>query len=465
MNLAVHGLEGKIAEAITYYQDEHTLAGKCDFVMANPPFNVDLVDAERIKTDPRLPFGLPGVNPQKKVGNGNYLWISYFWSYLNAKGRTGFVMSSQASSAGHGEKDVRKKIVETGDVDVMISIRPNFFYTRTVPCELWFFDRAKPDERRDKVLMLDARNIYRKVTRKIYDFSPEQMRNLSAIVWLHRGQQPRFLALVRDYLGNVCTESASIPENLAAFETTLADLRQRFASLTKTVGSQAALDAEKKQALADAAAELLDAAKPYETDRAKLLADLGGFRKTFAKALPEANDRQHAARKAFDPIAEAIRGLIKQIDLLYKLAACVADLGSGLPLPEGEGRGEGEALFEPRAVRKLVKQLDEQRKAAVEQLKRAVYFHRQVAWLQDRFPRAELQAVPGLVKLVDRTEIEAADWSLTPGRYVGVAPPEEDEDFDFEATLRDIHTELVDLNKEAAELAAKIQENFAELGA
>src|SRR5512139_2730829 len=104
------------------------------------------------------------------------------------------------------------------------------------------------------------------------------------------------------------------------------------------------------------------------------------------------------------------------------------------------------------------------RKAAVEQLKGVVYFHRQAAWLQDRFPNAELQPVPGLVKLVDRKEIEAADWSLTPGRYVGVAPPEEDEDFDFEQTLRDIHTELADLNKEAAELAAKIQANFEELG-
>src|SRR5262249_56945083 len=126
---------------------------------------VDLVDAERIKSDPRLPFGLPGVNKDKKVSNGNYLWISYFWSYLNDKGRAGFVMSSQASSAGHSEKEVRKKIVETGDVDVIISIRSNFFYSRTVPCELWFFDRAKPAERQDKVLMLDARQVYRKVTR------------------------------------------------------------------------------------------------------------------------------------------------------------------------------------------------------------------------------------------------------------------------------------------------------------
>jgi type I restriction-modification system DNA methylase subunit len=118
MNLAVHGLEGDIRDANTYYEDAHTLAGKCDFVMANPPFNVDEVDAERVKDDKRLPFGLPGVNKQKKVSNGNYLGISYFYSYLNPRGRAGFVMSSQASSAGHGEKEVRRKIVESGAVDV-----------------------------------------------------------------------------------------------------------------------------------------------------------------------------------------------------------------------------------------------------------------------------------------------------------------------------------------------------------
>jgi len=460
MNLAVHGLEGKIAEAITYYQDEHTLAGKCDFVMANPPFNVDLVDAERIKVDPRLPFGLPGVNKQKKVGNGNYLWISYFWSYLNEKGRAGFVMSSQASSAGHGEKDVRKKIVETGDVDVMISIRSNFFYTRTVPCELWFFDRAKPAKRREKVLMVDARNVYRKVTRKVFDFSPEQMRNLTAIVWLYRGQQTRFLRLVREYLGRVCDEIVAIPSALDVFDAMLTDLRGRFERLTKVVADHAAIDAGKKQPFADSVKELLDVVAPYETDRAALLSALDQFGKKFAKALPGGNDRQHAARQAFAPTVEAIRGLIKQVDLLYKLAARVADLGRELA-----GDDTVSAAYDRREAGKLVKLLEEQRKTAVEQLKHAVYFHRQVAWLQDRFPNAELEPVPGLVKLVDRKEVEAADWSLTPGRYVGVAPPEVDEDFDFEQTLRDIHTELADLDKEATELAAKIRANLEELGA
>jgi type I restriction enzyme M protein len=147
MNLAVHGLEGDIQKAITYYEDPHELVGKADFVMANPPFNVDEIDADKVKTDPRLPFGLPGVNKKDKVSNGNYVWISYFYSYLNEKGRAGFVMSSQASSAGGGEAKVRRKLVETGDVDVMVAIRSNFFYTRTVPCELWFLNRDKPPAR------------------------------------------------------------------------------------------------------------------------------------------------------------------------------------------------------------------------------------------------------------------------------------------------------------------------------
>ena len=459
MNLAVHGLEGKIAEAITYYQDEHSLAGTCNFVMANPPFNVDLVDAERIKGDPRLPFGLPGVNKQKKVGNGNYLWISYFWSYLSPKGRAGFVMSSQASSAGHGEKEVRQKIVETGDVDVMISIRSNFFYTRTVPCELWHFDRAKPPERRDKVLMLDARNVYRKVTRKIYDFSPAQMHNLAAIVWLYRGQQKRFLGLVKDYLASVCAESAAVPGMLAPFGTTLTDLRGSFDALAKATAKHADLDADKKQSLSDAVTDLRKAVALYEDDAKKLLLSLTVFGQKYAKALPDNSNAQHAARNEFDPHAEASRGLIKQVDLLYRLAARVADLGAELAADDAIS-----TAYDRRTTGRLVKQLDEERKAAIEQLKHAAYFYQQVAWLQDRFPKAELEAVPGLVKLVDRKEIEAADWSLTPGRYVGVAPPEEDEDFDFEQTLRDIHVELADLNKEAAELAARIQENFEELG-
>jgi type I restriction enzyme M protein len=428
MNLAVHGLEGHIREANTFYEDVHPVWGECDFVMANPPFNVDMVDAEKVKDDRRLPFGLPGVNKTKKVSNGNYLWISYFHSYLNEKGRAGFVMSSQASSAGHGEAEVRRKIVETGDVDVMIAIRSNFFYTRTVPCELWFFDKGKASP--DTVLMLDARNIYRKVTRKIYDFSPEHQANLTAIVWLYRGQQERFLDLVREYFGSFCREVGAIAAELSAFEATLTEVRQQLAGFP------------------EAMAELEEAFRSYLPDRSDLT-DRADSVKAFYKVLPLTNPAQHAAWQACDPLAERAKGLIKQVDLLYKLAARL---------------GQTAQEIDRRAVNKLLKQLDAERKQAVEQMKHAVYFHRQIHWLQDRFPEAEMRAVPGLCRVVTRAEIEAADWSLTPGRYVGVAPPEVDEDFDFEQTLKDIHLELADLNREAVELAARIQENFEELG-
>jgi type I restriction enzyme M protein len=158
MNLAVHGLSQNVRQSNSYYNhDEQSLkVNTADFVMANPPFNVDEIDAEKIRTDPRLPFGLPGENGDKKVPNGNYIWISYFYSYLNAKGRAGFVMSSQASSAGRDEAKVRKALIETGHVDAMMAIRSGFFYTRTVPCELWFFDKGKSDHLKDKVLMISV---------------------------------------------------------------------------------------------------------------------------------------------------------------------------------------------------------------------------------------------------------------------------------------------------------------------
>lgn len=464
MNLAVHGLTGEIGEAITYYEDQHNLVGGADFVMANPPFNVDLVDAERIKTDTqRLPFGLPGVNKQKKVSNGNYLWISYFWSYLNAKGRAGFVMSSQASSAGHGEKDVRERIVRTGNVDVMMSIRSNFFYTRTVPCELWFFDRGKPETHRNHVLMIDARNVYRKVNRTINDFAPEQMANLSSIVWLYRGQKDRFIALVQRYLHSIHVELQSSDPLLREFETELDTVSERFTSFGKLLNKCTLVDDAGKEPVQSAVKEYQEAAAAYRKDRAALAEDLVVYGKGKSEKPPTTTKPQLAAVKAFAPLADRVRGLIKQIDLLCKLASRVSPLVATL-LSDVSDELKEALPYDRRTVGRELKQLDEVRKTVVEQLRRGVYFHRQAAWLLERFPDGKLVDVSGLVKLVSVAEIEAADWSLTPGRYVGVAPAEVDEDFDFEQTMHDIHLELADLNAEAVELAAKIQANYEELG-
>lgn len=184
MNLAVHGLSGDIRQANSYYENFHNCRGKFDFVMANPPFNVNGVDKEKVKDDPRYPLGMPSVD------SANYLWIQEFYSALNEGGRAGFVMANSASDARGSELEIRKRLLEERVVDVIISISPNFFYTVTLPCTLWFLDRSKRNsEREDKVLFIDARNIYRQIDRAHRDFTSEQIEFLSNIVRLYRGEE------------------------------------------------------------------------------------------------------------------------------------------------------------------------------------------------------------------------------------------------------------------------------------
>lgn len=202
MNMAVHGLNGIIRsgdEANTFYHDAHNLDGCCDYVMANPPFNVDKVNSESAQSAGRLPFGLPSVNGKKEVGNANYLWISYFYSYLNEHGRAGFVMASSATDSSGKDRDIRRKLVETGHVDVMVSVGNNFFYTKSLPCSLWFFDKGKSEELQDKVLFIDARNYYTVVDRTLNEWSEWQLKNLNAIVWLYRGQTEKYADLIQQY--------------------------------------------------------------------------------------------------------------------------------------------------------------------------------------------------------------------------------------------------------------------------
>ena len=458
VNLAVHGLQGSIRagnEAITYYKDPHELAGQCDFVMANPPFNVDEVDAEKVKGDQRLLFGLPGVNKKKKVSNANYLWLSYFYSYLNGTGRAGVVMSSQASSAGRDEAKVRRKLVETGAVDVMIDIRGNFFYTRTVPCQLWFFDRAREQDpgRADRILMLDARNIHRKVSRAVYDFSPEQQKNIAAIVWLYRGQSDRFLDLVESYLARSIAEGGAAIEPLAAFEDALGrliGLAEPFAAGQHAPGP-----------LAEPWEEIISARTTVSADCAAFTTEVTQHAADWNEGgNGEARDNPalHAARESLHGMVERGRNLTRQIDLAAKLAGRVVDTA----VKELDAR---DSDHWPNAnVGKARLSLESARAAAVEALRRARHFVHQADWLQERFPDARLRDVEGLVKVVERGEVEAHDWSLTPGRYVGVAPQEEDEDFDFAEAMRSIHADLKELNEEAAELAARIARNFEGLG-
>jgi len=191
MNLAMHGLEGDIKEAITYYEDLHNSTGRFDFVLANPPFNVNAVDKERLEAEVgkgrRYPFGLP------RTDNGNYLWIQLFYSTLNGNGRAGFVMANSASDARSSEQEIRKQLIEARAVDAIVAVGPNMFYTVTLPCTLWFLDKGKQKTpRADKILFLDARHIYRQMDRAHRDWAEGQIGFLANVVRLYRGEEPDF---------------------------------------------------------------------------------------------------------------------------------------------------------------------------------------------------------------------------------------------------------------------------------
>ncbi|MDO9541072.1 MAG: N-6 DNA methylase [Kiritimatiellia bacterium] len=449
MNLAVHGLVGDIKKAISYYEDPHNLYKKADFVMANPPFKVDEIAADKIKNDPRLPFGLPGVNKKGKVSNGNYVWISYFYSYLTQQGRAGFVMSSQASSAGNTEAKVREKLIATGHVDIMISIRSNFFYTRTVPCELWFFNKSKPAALKDKVLMIDARNIFRKVTRKIFDFSPEQLQNILSIIWLYRGETGRFHDLAVNYISAALNEAGQSIAPAQDYATVFAKLNKEQAPFLATL--------PKNGKQGETVKELAICLKAY-TNGSQVFAKLSQEKSVWWKKQNKDNMELTDALKELDPLAEENNKLIKEAELMYRLANRLIDLCLNTCSAKESDK------WNTREISNLKKQVEEARNTAVEQLKLARYFHHQAEWLVERFPEGKLRDVEGIVKLVDKAELKENDWSLTPGRYVGVAPEEEDPEFDFDETMRAIHAELEGLNAQASNLAKKIGDNFKKLG-
>ena len=251
MNMAVHGLTGVIKsgdEANTFYHDAHNLVGCCDYVMANPPFNVDKVKSESCESAGRLPFGLPGVNKSKEVGNANYLWISYFYAYLNETGRAGFVMASSATDSQGKDKDIRQKLVETGHVDVMISVGNNFFYTKSLPCSLWFFDKGKPADQLDKVLFIDARNYYTVVDRTLNEWTDWQLKNLNAIVWLYRGETEKYRALLEEYFSWI--RAMPLPfEDMKVVEE-LTDNMRKVSSVGELHPMKVLLDAEREKSKA-----------------------------------------------------------------------------------------------------------------------------------------------------------------------------------------------------------------------
>jgi len=500
MNLAVHGLEGRIIQGNTFEVDQHQALGRCDFVMANPPFNVDMVDARKAQADvgptQRLPFGLPGTTTKGKkdggetISNANSLWIQYFYSALNATGRAGFVMASSASDAGNKDRDIRQQLVDTGHVDVMVAIGPKFFYTRSLPCTLWFFDKGKPRTLHNTVLMLDARNVYHVVSAKSHVFTEEQLANLSAIVWLYRGQTPKFLALLADYQRSAHAQLELLRPTMDALAVPQAQLAGLLQALSAAARNQpthllaelnkgrkesdAAVQGAQLQAFAQQVADLQAAAvleasdwQPLQSRVAQQLAAFSRRNKATSLAAIEATQTdletlQTDLKAALKALEARDKNLLRALDAAEKtLRARNATIWQAAPAA--------------KALRDLKAQLQPMDPArdeestlhddAVDVLRQALYFTAQSHWLLSRFPQAIFQAVPGLCKAVTREEIAASDFSLTPGRYVGVAASGADEE-DAEAfaeRMRDIHVELAELNAQAAVLGQAIQANLAEL--
>ena len=432
MNMAIHGLEGSILQGNTFYEDKHDLVGKCDFIMANPPFNVDGVDKSKdsVKKDPRLPFGLP------KNDNGNYLWIQYFYSLLNENGRAGFVMASSASDAGHSEKEIRQKLVETGAVDVMVSIGTKFFYTRSLPCTLWFFDREKEKDahRANQTLMLDLRDVYRKVSSNLHDFTPEQLANIQAIVGLYRGKREVFdktvshyFSTINDHLSQITAQANSLADKYNKGLQTIFEKLLPKATLAQWNETYDADDIESITQLATA------------FSKTKLTYNNTTVLLTLTK---DNTDQLKKGKRAYNNFLKAINAFVK------------------------EAGKEGDLRKQKEWKEQVLDQLKQMELDFVDfshTIDQVLYFNKEAHWLVSRFPKSEYTDISGLCKVVTKEEIATNDYSLTAGRYVGVAP-QIDEDFDYEERMAEIKVELQSLNEEAITLAEQIQFNLNELG-
>lgn len=415
MNLAVHGLSGSIKsgdEANTFYYDAHNLEGRCDYVMANPPFNVDKVKAESAQSAGRLPFGLPSVNKNKEFGNANYLWISYFYAYLNEHGRAGFVMASSATDSQSKDVDIRRQLVETGHVDVMVSVGNNFFYTKSLPCSLWFFDKGKQEQLRDKVLFIDARNYYTVVDRTLNEWSQWQLKNLNAIVWLYRGEKEKYSNLLTDYQQTTATMLGDIYNLDQCFdirlgEDKLAEIKAKAAAL------QSMNFADELQSL-HALQNGLNELKTMANETVKeVIADYESITKSDYKAL---------------------QAQIKEIN--------------------------GFTLGAVATVKKVLNNSAAEAAAKIDELLTVL---EEAAWLYEKFGTGEYADIAGLCKIASVEEIKEKNYSLTPGAYVGVAA-EEDDGIDFKERMTEIHKEMLELQAESDRLMQTISKNWEELG-
>lgn len=436
MNLAVNGLRGEIKQANTYYEDPYDSFEQFDYVLANPPFNVDDVSLSSVEKDRRFnTYGIPRNKSKVKkadegketVPNGNYLWISLFATSLKPQGRAALVMANSASDARHSEADIRKTLIEQNLIYAMLTLPSNMFYTVTLPATLWFFDKAKND---DRILFIDARNIFTQIDRAHREFSEEHIQNIAVISHLHKGQREKFIRLIDHYfaagmerliennekIGPVCAQLLDVLDD-AGGKQAVSELLQHWRELEKLQTHYA----------------------QYCTEHA------------IAAEIDKKNQAQHQLRNAFDPFFTALHEGLKCLDKTVRQHE---------KQQTEQAQQEGKRTSTDRRTKALKTALEELH----QDVKNAELYYQHIHWLQERFPNAQYEDVTGLCKLATPEEIKEQDYSLNPGRYVGVVIEEDGKsEEEFIAELLAMHDELSNLNNAARGLEAIIGQNILQI--
>ena len=420
MNLAVNGLRGDIKKANTYYDDAFGSIGAFDYVLANPPFNVDDVSLGSVEKDKRFnTYGIPRKKSKGKkaaggketVPNGNYLWINLFATSLKPKGRAGLVMANSASDARHSEADIRRTLIEKNLIYAMLTLPKNMFYTVILPATLWFFDKAKSD---DRVLFIDARNIFTQIDRSHREFSEEQIQNIVIISQLHKGRREKFVELVDRYF-------AAGMERLIGSKARVEPISAQLLEVLEDVAG--------KQAVAELVKQWAGLKKlqiRYEQYRGKHAGE---------KAVDRKNKAQHQLRETFDPFFDALHEGVKQLDKTVRRHEKARSEKA-----QADGK-RGSADRKTKALKTALEALHDE-------VKSAEIFYQHIHWLQERFPEAEYEDVIGLCNLASPAAVKEQDYSLNPGRYVGVVIEEDGK------TEEEFIADLISLQEELAALAA-----------
>jgi type I restriction enzyme M protein len=435
MNLAVNGLRGEIKKANTYYEDSFGSFGAFDYVLANPPFNVDDVSLSSVEKDKRFnTYGIPRKKSKAKkkdagkeaVPNANYLWINLFATSLKTKGRAALVMANSASDARHSEADIRRTLIEKNLIYAMLTLPSNMFYTVTLPATLWFFDKAKID---DRILFINARNIFTQIDRAHREFSDEQIQNIAIISQLRKGRREEFVRLIDRYF-------AAGMERLIENKTKVEPVCAQLLEVLDDAGKQVVVDMVKQFAGLN---KLQTRCEQY---RGKPIGE---------KAIDPKNHAQHELREAFDPFFATLHESLK-------------DLGKTVRQHEKQQAEQSQADGKRPAIDRKTRALRSALEAVHSEVKNAEMFFQHIRWLQERFPKAEYEDVIGLCKLASPADLHEQEYSLNPGRYVGVVIADDGKtEEEFIADVLKLETDLNDMSSDAKKLQSIVSKNLRTL--